>query len=110
MNKQFLVSTLLFVAIIVGLFTETGTSQILPPGDLSVSNGYKAVATQTISVVASSAQIIGTIPSGCYQVEVISDKGVKNLFYLLILIDYCTIYLYPILLDGHYGIEDLLRK
>lgn len=77
MTKKLLIPVFLCLVIIMSLMTTKGSTQILPPGDLSASNGYKAVTTQTISVVASSAQIIGTIPAGCYQVEVITDKDVN---------------------------------
>jgi len=43
--------------------------------DLEANVGYRAVATQSLSVSSASAVIVGTIPVGCHEVEVIASTS-----------------------------------
>ncbi|MBF0546219.1 MAG: hypothetical protein HQM08_17380 [Candidatus Riflebacteria bacterium] len=55
------------------------TSQAWPlPTAVAPTNGFKTVATPTISVVASHATVIGTMPTGANEVEVSAFDGNIN--------------------------------
>lgn len=44
---------------------------------LEATTGFKAMATTTLSIGSSTAQIVGTIPTGCHHVEVFVSQDMN---------------------------------
>ena len=69
MKHILFVGLLLLVAVSIPL-PGTAASGSLESADLAANNGYKAMATQSITVSSAAAVIVGTIPAGTHEIEV----------------------------------------
>jgi hypothetical protein len=78
MKANKILGVVLALVLAVGLAAIVSTpaaSQEVPTSALTSNTGYRAVATQTLTVTSATAVIIGTIPAGCHTVTVIASTA-----------------------------------
>lgn len=73
-TKQILLVLLVAVASAWAIMAPSpATGQDIPSSAMEANIGYKAVATQSITVTSATAVIMGTLPVGTHEVEAIAS-------------------------------------
>jgi hypothetical protein len=74
MNRNIAAALVLFVTVaaLAGLVGRADSAS-LPTTDLGATNGYSTGGTQSLSVASDAAVIIGNLPNGCHNIDIISS-------------------------------------